>query len=184
MIISALRRHIKGSVNSADSSAAKNIAAHLFLDIVGGFVEHDEKIIIKILEAFDVRLIDIEKAISELKAENKHRFDTAKTFVEQYIFALIESSSYMTAVSLLEHFSIRQSGESFLFKMLHNKQFKAAEKWATFMGKPMICLLVEEYAERNMLKSAYETIKKNNLRQDFPEVYHKCRERYSYWLIF
>ncbi|KDO81711.1 hypothetical protein CISIN_1g0090001mg, partial [Citrus sinensis] len=136
LIISALRRHQKTTVNSADSTQAKEIAAYLFLDITGGFVDHDEKLMVKILEAFDVRLTDIEKAITQLKAQNEHRFDTAKTVIEQYIFAMIDSQSYMTAVSLLEHFSIRQSGESFLLKMIQNKEFKAAEKWATFMGKP------------------------------------------------
>lgn len=176
LIISALRRHQKTTVNSADSTQAKEIAAYLFLDITGGFVDHDEKLMVKILEAFDVRLTDIEKAITQLKAQNEHRFDTAKTVIEQYIFAMIDSQSYMTAVSLLEHFSIRQSGESFLLKMIQNKEFKAAEKWATFMGKPMLCLLVQQFVDRNMLKSAYDTIKKNDLQQDFPDVYHKCKE--------
>ncbi|KAG8649627.1 hypothetical protein MANES_08G112700v8 [Manihot esculenta] len=112
-----------------------------------------------------------------LKAQNDNRFDTAKTFVEQYIFKLVESQSYMTAVTLLEHFSIRQSGQSFLLKMIENKELRAAEKWATFMGKPMLCLLVKEYVDRNMLKHAYEIIKKNNLKEEFPDVYHKCKER-------
>lgn len=176
LIISALRRHQKTAVNSADSSQAKEIAAHLFLDITRGFVDHDEKIMVKILEAFDVRLTDIEKAITQLKAQNEHRFDTARTVIEKHVFAMIDSQSYMTAVSLLEHFSIRQSGESFLLKMIQNKEFKAAEKWAAFMGKPMLCLLVQEFVDRNMLKSAYDTIKKNDLRHDFPDVYHKCKE--------
>lgn len=179
LIISALRRHQKTTVNSADSTQAKEIAAYLFLDITGGFVDHDEKLMVKILEAFDVRLTDIEKAITQLKAQNEHRFDTAKTVIEQYIFAMIDSQSYMTAVSLLEHFSIRQSGESFLLKMIQNKEFKAAEKWATFMGKPILCLLVQQFVDRNMLKSAYDTIKKNDLQQDFPDVYHKCKEKYG-----
>jgi hypothetical protein len=84
----------------------------------------------------------------------------------------------MTAASLLEHFSIRHSGQSFLVKMMQNKQSRAAEKWATFMGKSMLCALVQEYADQNMLKQAYETIKKNDLKQEFPDVYHKCKERF------
>ncbi|KAK9219247.1 hypothetical protein WN943_007888 [Citrus x changshan-huyou] len=72
LIISALRRHQKTTVNSADSTQAKEIAAYLFLDITGGFVDHDEKLMVKILEAFDVRLTDIEKAITQLKAQNEH----------------------------------------------------------------------------------------------------------------
>lgn len=184
LIISSLRRYLKAKTTSTVSSEAKEIATRLILEIVGGSVGHDERVVVKILEVFDLKLIDIEKSISQLQDQNDYRFDTAKTFIEKYIFALIESQSYMTAVSLLEHFSIRQSGESFLLKMIENKQFKAAEKWATFMGKPMLCLLVREYAESHMLKNAYETIKKNNLQQDFPDVYHKCKERYLCWSVF
>ncbi|KAJ6775387.1 EXONUCLEASE MUT-7-like protein [Salix purpurea] len=60
--------------------------------------------------------------------------------------------------------------------MMQNKQSRAAEKWATFMGKSMLCALVREYVDQNMLKQAYKTIKKNNLKQEFPDVYHKCKE--------
>ncbi|KDP23413.1 hypothetical protein JCGZ_23246 [Jatropha curcas] len=176
LIVSSLRRFLKLSPTSRDSLQAKGLAAHLVIDIVGGLVEHDEKIIVKILEVFDVKLTNIEEAVCQLKARNDNRFDTARTFVEDYIFKLVESQSYMMAVTLLEHFSIRQSGQSFLLKMMQNKQFKAAEKWATFMGKPMLCALVQEYVDRNMLKHAYDTIKKNNLKEEFPDVYHKCKE--------
>ncbi|KAJ9180321.1 hypothetical protein P3X46_008582 [Hevea brasiliensis] len=176
LIVSALRRFLKLVPTSEDTLQAKVLAANLFIDVVGGLVNHDERIVVKILEGFDVRLTHIEEAIYRLKAQNDNRFDTAKTFVEQYIYKFVESQSYMTAVTLLEHFSIRQSGQSFLLKMMQNKQFKAAEKWATFMGKPMLCALVKEYVDRNMLKHAYETIKKNNLKEEFPDVYHKCTE--------
>lgn len=179
LIVSAIRRFLKLAPSSEDTLQSKVLAANLFVDTVGGLVDHDERIVVKILEGFDVKLIHIEEAMHRLKAQNDNRFDTAKTFVEQYIFKLVESQSYMTAVTLLEHFSIRQSGQSFLLKMIENKELRAAEKWATFMGKPMLCLLVKEYVDRNMLKHAYEIIKKNNLKEEFPDVYHKCKERYS-----
>lgn len=177
MIISALRRFLKVAVTSEDLAEAKDLAAQLFLDIVGSSVNHDEGVVVKILEVFDVQLVNIEKAMCTLKAKDDYSFDSAKNFVERYIYELIESQSYMNAVTLLEHFSIRQSGESFLNTMMQNNDFKAAEKWATFMGKPLLCVLVKAYIDRNMLNNAYQTIKKNNLRQDFPNVYHKCKER-------
>ncbi|XP_050224551.1 uncharacterized protein LOC126674188 [Mercurialis annua] len=177
LIISALRRYLKlAPIISEDVLQAKGMAAQLFIDIVGGLVDHDEKVAVKLLEAFDVRLTDIDEAIQRLKAQNDNRFDTAKTFVEEYVFRLVEAQSYMTAVTLLEQFSMHNSGKPFLLKMMENRQSQAAEKWATFMGKPMLCVLVQEYTQRNMLKHAYETIKKNNLQADFPEVYHKCKE--------
>ena len=178
LIVSALRRYLKLATNPVDSLEAKDLAARLFIDIVGGFVNYDERIVVKILEAFDVKLTDIEKVMCQVKKNNDCCRDVAKTFVEKYIFESIESQSYMTAVSLLEQFSIRQSGQSFLVSMIQNKDFKAAEKWATFMGKQMLCVLVQEYVDRNKLKHAYDIIKKNNLREEFPDVYHKCKERY------
>ncbi|XP_056165516.1 uncharacterized protein LOC115662825 isoform X4 [Syzygium oleosum] len=175
LIISSLRRFLKA--NLADSLQAKDLAAHLFVDMVQGYVNHDERILLKVVEVFDVRLTNLENVICELKATNiNFRPVTALTFLEQYIFKLIESQSYMTAVTMLEHFSIRQSGKSFLLAMMEKKEFRAAEKWATFMGKPMLCVLVQEYFDRKMLKYAYVTIKKNNLRQEFGDVYHQCKE--------
>lgn len=175
LIISALRRFLKEETSMGDSLEAKDLAAQLFLDIVGGSVNHDERIVEKILEVFDVQLVNIEKVMC-LNAKNGDSFSVAKKFVEDYIFQLIESQTYMTAVTLLAHFSIRQSGESFLLCMIDSKQLKAAEKWATFIGKPMLCVLVQEYVDRNMLKNAYEIIHKNNLRQEFPDVYHNYKE--------
>ncbi|WCJ43020.1 Polynucleotidyl transferase ribonuclease H-like superfamily protein [Euphorbia peplus] len=176
LLVSALRRFLKLAPPSEDTTQAKVLAAQLFIEIVEGSISHDERIALKILEVFDVKMTDMEEAMCRFKAENSNGFDTAKTFVEQYILRYVESDSYMTAVSLLEQFSIRQSGQSFLLKMMENKQSRAAEKWATFMGKPMISILVQEYFNRNMLKNAYDTIKKNNLKEEFPDVYHKCQE--------
>ncbi|KAK3036748.1 hypothetical protein RJ639_029713 [Escallonia herrerae] len=146
------------------------MAAHLFLDIVGGYVIHEERVLIKVLEAYDIRLTDIQKVMCNSDLPNHSGLVTAEAFVGRYILDLIESQSYMTAVSLLEHFSIRKSGESFLFKMMESKEYRAAEKWAAYMGKPMLCTLVQEYIDKHLLEHAYEIIKKNNLKEEFPEV--------------
>lgn len=177
LIISALRRFLKEETSVGDNLEAKHLAAKLFLDIVGGSVNHDERIVEKILEVFDVQLENIQKALCP-NAMNDDSFSMATKFVEDYIYHLIECQTYMTAVTLLAHFCIRQSGQSFLLSMIESKQLKAAEKWATFIGTPMLCVLVQEYSDRNMLKDAYEIIHKNNLRQEFPNVCHKYKERY------
>ncbi|XP_043722158.1 uncharacterized protein LOC122669456 isoform X2 [Telopea speciosissima] len=175
LVISSLRRWQTIRSITTDSSEARKIAAQLFLDVVAGYVIHQERILIKLLEVFDVGVQDIENALcrSEMKSGS---VDTAKAFLEHYIFRLIESQSYMTAVTLFEHFSIRQSGQAFLVKMIEDKEFKAAEKWATFMGKQMLCVLVQKFIDMKMLKNAYEIIKTNNLRQEFTYVYHICKE--------
>lgn len=155
---------------------AKLLAAKLFLAIVDGTLHHEERVLVKILEVFDVSLSNIEKAMYDVD-EKGHTCQTAKVLVEQYISRLVDSQSYMTAVSLLEHFSFRESGESFLLKMLESKEYRAAEKWATFMGKPILCTLVREYVNRKLLKHAFDVIRQNNIREEFPEIYRQYKER-------
>ncbi|KAL8160100.1 LOW QUALITY PROTEIN: hypothetical protein V2J09_001637 [Rumex salicifolius] len=174
MIISALHRFLKASTPSMDSLVAKDLAARLFLDVVHGDVNHDEKILVKILGVFDVKLENIANVMSNL--DERSSLSQAKAYVESIILELIESKSYITAVSLLEQFSIHQSGEAFLHKMIDNKEFIAAEKWSAFMGRPMLCLLVKEYVDLNMLKSAFGIIKRNDLQTEFPDVCQKYRE--------
>ncbi|CAN0897228.1 Exonuclease mut-7 homolog [Linum grandiflorum] len=177
LIISALQRYRKLAKSSDDISTAKVLGARLFIDILEGLIPLlDERIGIKILGVFHVTLSDMDEAISQLKYQREFRFNTGRAFVEPYIFKLVESQSYMAAVTLLEQLSIRESGRSFLLKMMDNHEYKAAEKWATFMGKQMLCSLVQEYVDRKMLKQAYDIIKKNDLKQEFPVVYLKCKE--------
>ncbi|XP_020209370.1 uncharacterized protein LOC109794324 [Cajanus cajan] len=176
LIISALRRFLKRSTTAEDSLEAIDLAAHLLVDIIRGQIYHDEKIVMKLLEIVDVKLANIEKAMCQIKEKHGLSCGTAKEFVEQYIVELVKSELYMTAVTLMEQFSSHHYGQSFLLGMIQSNQFKAAEKWATFMGEPMLSVLVKEFIERNMLKNAYEIIKKNNLKQEFPDVYKRCKE--------
>ncbi|XP_059313275.1 uncharacterized protein LOC132064339 isoform X2 [Lycium ferocissimum] len=175
LIISALRHVLKAGNGVKGISKAKLMAAKLFLAIVDGTLHHEERILVKILEVFDVSLSNIEKAMYDTN-EKGHACQMAKVLVEQYISRLVESQSYMTAVSLLEHFSIRESGESFLLKMLESKEYRAAEKWATFMGKPVLCTLVQEYVDRKLQKHTFDVVRQNNLREEFPEIYHQYKE--------
>ncbi|KAK6911630.1 3'-5' exonuclease domain [Dillenia turbinata] len=173
LLISSFRRFVQST--KTDITEGKDLAAQLFLDVVEGLVPHGEKIAAKLLEVFDIGLVNIENVMCNSEVDNSS-LGAAKTFLEQYISKLIESQSYEMAVSVLEQFSIRQSGETFLLKMMQNKEFRAAEKWATFMGPSVLHVLVQEYLERNMLKSAYLIIKKHHFRQDYPDVCHKYKE--------
>lgn len=177
MMISALRRFLKMGSTAEDILKSKLFAAKLFLDITGGSMVLDERILIKIIQVFDVSLENIQVVIHDSNVKRSVKIDRAKELVEQYIFELIESQSYINAVSLLEHFSIRKSRESFLLQMMECKEYKAAEMWATFMGKSMLCVLVREYVDRKLVKLAYSIIKKNNMHQEFPELYHQYKER-------
>ncbi|RWR94255.1 3'-5' exonuclease domain-containing protein [Cinnamomum micranthum f. kanehirae] len=158
LLISSLRRLQNLQKLPIYSPEAKRLAVKLFLDALACFVVHEERILIKLLEIFDIGLEDIGEVICGSEV-NGSDLDMAKACVEQYIFGFIESQSYMTAVSLLERFSIRQSGQSgqsFLLKMLEDHQYIAAEKWATFMGKPMLCVLVQKYIDMKKSKNAYD----------------------------
>jgi hypothetical protein len=179
LIISAFRRFLKRSTSTTteDSLDAKNSAAYLLVNIIRGQIKHDEMIVMKILETFGVNLTNVEKALCQNKEKDYLSCGMAKELIEQYTFELVKSQLYTIAVTLMEHFSISHYSQSFLLDMIKSNQFKAAEKWAAFMGKPMLSILIQEFINRNMLKDAYEVIKKNNLKQDFPDVYKRCKER-------
>ncbi|ESQ29728.1 hypothetical protein EUTSA_v10023373mg [Eutrema salsugineum] len=175
LVISSLRRYFKTApapASQEDVSSARRLAARLFLAIVGGSVAYDEKVMVHTLKLFDVGLTSIDEALSL----EGFACGGGSVFLEEYISSLIKSKCFMTAVSLLEHFSLSFPGGTFLQEMVDDKDFQAAERWATFMGKPSLCVLVQEYASRNMLKQAYNVIKKNNLQHDFPDLCHKCKE--------
>ncbi|KAK7356137.1 hypothetical protein VNO80_15403 [Phaseolus coccineus] len=176
LIVSALCRFLKRSTTTEDSLEVKDLVAHLLVDVMRGQIYHDEKIVMKLVEIFNVKLTNIEKAMCQIKEKHDLSCGIAKDLVEEYIVTLVKSQLYMTAVTLIEQFSIYHYGQSFLLDMIQSNQFKAAEKWATFMGKPMLSILVNEFIKRNMLKNAYEIIKKNNLKQDFPDVYKRSKE--------
>ncbi|KAH6826480.1 Polynucleotidyl transferase [Perilla frutescens var. hirtella] len=176
LVISSLCRFLKRGSDDEDVMKAKECAAKLFLDIVNGTLAHDNGVLIKIVQVFKVNLADIDHVMCDVSVKSNPKADSAKEVVEQYVLKLMELQSYMTAVDLLIHFSISDSGESYLLKMMECRQMKAAEKWATYLGKPMQCLLVQEYVDQRLLQPAYDIIKKNNLRQEFPELHHQSKE--------
>lgn len=135
------------------------------------------------MEAFDLKLKEIAEVICGSSEVNDGHIDSAKTYLGHYIYKFIESQSYMTAVTLLEHFSICESVDSslsFLDKLIQANQFKVAEKWAILMGKPMIRLLIKKYVEMNKPKNAYDMIKANNLKQEFSDVCQLYEQRYYF----
>ncbi|XP_015637642.1 uncharacterized protein [Oryza sativa Japonica Group] len=175
MLISSLR-HLK-SVESVqkDFLDAKHLAARLILDIVASIVPHEERILIKLLEAYDIELRDMADALygSELGDEDLVK---AKEHLKQYVQCLMESESYVTAVNLITRFSIQCYDESFLTKLIENNHLEAAEKWAVFMGNEMICLIIQTYLDIKMLKRANELVKQHDLTEKFPDVNYLYKE--------
>lgn len=175
MLISSLR-HLK-SVESVqkDFLDAKHLAARLILDIVASIVPHEERILIKLLEVYDIELRDMADALygSELGDEDLVK---AKEHLKQYVQCLMESESYVTAVNLITRFSIQCYDESFLTKLIENNHLEAAEKWAVFMGNEMICLIIQTYLDIKMLKRANELVKQHDLTEKFPDVNYLYKE--------
>ncbi|MQM09323.1 hypothetical protein Taro_042189, partial [Colocasia esculenta] len=178
LLISSLHRLQTVDMVQIHTSDAKCLAAQLFLDILSCSVVHKERILLKLLDVFDIELKDIGKAIYGSDMDDVY-LGMVKSKIGQYIVDFVESQSYFTAITLMEHFSICpscQSGQSFLEKLIHENQFRAAEKWATLMGKQVICVLVQKYLDMKMLKQAYDIIKKSNLKQEFPDAYHLYKQ--------
>lgn len=176
MLMSSLR-HLK-SVESVqkDFFDAKHLAARLVLGILASVVHHEERILVKLLETFDIELRDMAHVLygSELGDEDLVK---ATGHLKQYVQCLMKSESYVTAVTLITRFSIQCCDESFLIKLIESNQFKAAEKWAAFMGKEMICLIIQKYLDLRMIKSANDLVKQYDLTEEFPDVNYLYKER-------
>ncbi|KAK1416245.1 hypothetical protein QVD17_32034 [Tagetes erecta] len=68
------------------------------------------------------------------------------------------------------HFMIRDDDEVFLYEMLEKGQYKAAERWAVFLGKSALRKLIQGYIQKDLKKQACELMRNNKLTKEFPEV--------------
>ena len=164
---------------SAITPDSKRIAAKLFLDILSGLVSHEERILLKLLEVFNVELQDLAEALCDSEV-NDDCLEKAESEIAKHISGFLESKSYMTAISLLERFPVHQKclpSQSLLDILFEEKQFAAADKLAASIGGVMIHVLVQKYVDMKMLKEAYIVVKKNDLRQEFPDVYNLYKKR-------
>ncbi|KAF0925812.1 hypothetical protein E2562_018466 [Oryza meyeriana var. granulata] len=174
MLISSLRHFKSVKSGQKDFLDAKRLAARLILDIVASIVPHEERILVKLLEAFDIELRDMAHAL--YGSDSDEDLVKAREHLKQYVQCLMESESYVTAVNLITRFSIQCCDESFLTKLIENNHFEAAEKWAVFMGKEMICLIIQTYLDTKMLKRANELVKQHDLTEEFPDVNYLYKE--------
>lgn len=106
--------------------------------------------------------------------------EEAQGQIGKFIGKFIESGSFLTAVTLIERFEVRVVDESLLEKMIENSEYQAAEKLAAFMGQPTVCSLIRKYLALNMVKKAYELVKRHDLRDEFPFVSRAYKERYVF----
>jgi hypothetical protein len=71
----------------------------------------------------------------------------------------MESESYATSVAMITHFSIQCCDESFLINLIECNHFEVAEECAAFMGKEIVCFVIQKYLDMKMLKSANKLVK-------------------------
>ena len=175
MLTSSLK-HLK-SVESVqkDFLEAKYLAAQLVLDILDSVVSHENRILVKLLETFEIGLRDMAHALygSELDDD----LVKARKHLRQYVKCFMESESNATAVALITRFSIQCCDESFLIKLIESNQLDIAEECATFMGKEMISLVIQKFLDMKMLKSANKLVKEHDLTEEFPDVSYLYKER-------
>ncbi|TVU18952.1 hypothetical protein EJB05_35075 [Eragrostis curvula] len=169
MLTSSLRQ-LK-SVESAqkDFLEAKILAARLVLDILASVVRHENRILVKILETFDIELRDIAQALygSEFNDDDLVK---AREHLKLYVKGFMESESYSAAVSMITRFSIQCCDKSFLIKLIESNQFEVVEECAAFMGKEMVSFIIQKYLSMKMLKSANKLVKEHDLTEEFPDV--------------
>ncbi|PVH62530.1 hypothetical protein PAHAL_3G316500 [Panicum hallii] len=174
MLTSSLK-HLK-SVESVqkDFLDAKYLAAQLVLNILDSVVPHENRILVKLLETFEIELRDMAHALygSELDDD----LVKAREHLRQYVKCFMESESNAIAVALITRFSIQCCDESFLIKLIENYQLDIAEECATFMGKEMISLLIQKFLDMKMLKSANKLVKEHDLTEEFPDVSYLYKE--------
>jgi len=175
MLTSSLK-HLK-SVESVqkDFLEAKYLAAQLVLNILDSVVPHENRILVKLLETFEIELRDMAHALygSELDDD----LVKARKHLRQYVKCFMELESNATAVALITRFSIQCCDESFLIKLIESNQLDIAEECATFMGKEMISLVIQKFLDMKMLKSANKLVKEHDLTEEFPDVSYLYKER-------
>ncbi|KAJ3676083.1 hypothetical protein LUZ60_003495 [Juncus effusus] len=167
MIISTLRHFKNIQMYEKEFQDSKRIAARLLVDILAKNVEHEERILIKILETYEIGLNDVAQGRDLSETEGQIR-----NFISQFI----ASNSFMTAVTLLQQFQLKITDENLLELLVKKSAFDAAEKLASFTGRPLVCSLITRYLEMKMVKKAYELVKREELETEFPYVSRAYKE--------
>ncbi|KAH9320808.1 hypothetical protein KI387_015447, partial [Taxus chinensis] len=177
LLTSALTSLDKVNKSLADAAEARILASKLFQNVITGSVILGVRILVKVATVFEIQLRDIGKVVHTPALDETEKIKKIKICLEQFILRLIKSRLYTSAVALLKQFSLQHSTpHDFLVAMINDNQFDAAEEWAVYMGKYMICSLVRHCTEMGMFKKAYKIVEKYNLQLKFPDAYHQYRK--------
>lgn len=159
-----------------DDSEARKLAAQLFNSVIVGSVALNERILVKLATVFKIEMKDLKEAAYTSTLDSE-KFEKVKTSLEAFILRLIRARLYPSAVALLKQFALQHSTpKEFLVTMTHDNQVEVAEQWAVYMGKDMICSLVQHLINKKMFKKAYKMVQKYKLKPEFPGVYYQYKK--------
>jgi len=159
-----------------DDSESRKLAAQLFNSVILGSVALNERILVKLATVFKIEMKDLKEAAYTSTLDSE-KFEKVKTSLEAFILRLIRARLYPSAVALLKQFSLQHSTpKEFLVTMTHDNQVEVAEQWAVYMGKDMICSLVQHLINKKMFKKAYKMVQKYKLKPEFPGVYYQYKK--------
>eukprot|EP00250_Pteridium_aquilinum_P002825 c13048_g2_i1 orf=249-824(+) len=99
LLTSALNRVSRESRSPQDSALAKRLAASLVCTSLKGKGNLDDRIVVKIVEVFDVQMSDVAEA---LDISDDDRMSQAEALVEPLVVNLIKSHSYNGATALIK----------------------------------------------------------------------------------
>lgn len=159
-----------------DDSEARKLAAELFNSVILGSVVLNERILVKLATVFKIEMKDLKEA-AYTSILDSEKFEKVKTSLEAFILRLIRARLYPSAVALLKQFALQHTTpKEFLVTMTHDNQVEVAEQWAVYMGKDMICSLVQNLINKKMFKKAYKMVQKYKLKPEFPGVYYQYKK--------
>ena len=181
LLTSALNNVIKQKKSTEkDSSLAKKIAASLICNaFMRSMNDMDERIMVKIIEVFDLQATDILKASMNIETDDKTLY--SEMFVESLILDLIKKHSYSCASSLIKTFKLNQYvSPDFIASMVSEGNLRLAGKWAAYLGRDALCHLVQHFTNVGMFEEAYRYVKNYQLADRFPDA----RRLYKSRLVF
>lgn len=175
LLTSALNRVSVESRSCQDAALARKLAASLICSALKGGKYLDDRIIVKIIEVFDVQMMDVAEA---LHISDGDKMLQAEVFIKPLVVNLIKNHSYNGAMALIKHLQLQNyASQDFLASMVDDGNLHLAGQWASHLGKDMLCFLVQHCTNVGMFKEAYKYVQHYQLRSTFPEARHLYKRR-------
>jgi hypothetical protein len=184
LLTSALNHVIRRTKSAEDDSAlARKLAASL---ICKTFTKNrstmDDRIMVKIIQVFDIQVTDIMEALS--KVEMTEKTVCADMIIENLVLDLMKKRSYNCAASLIKNFQLNHyMSREFFARMVSSGELQLAAKWAVYLGRDSLCQLVQHLTDIGMFEEAYRYVKNYQLADKFPDARHLDKNRLAFFIL-